>query len=95
MPCLAARHLVEIEHDAEIALGAHLHRRGGQARRAHVLDRDHAAFVHELETGLEQQLFREGIADLHGRPFASESSSNSADAMVAPWMPSRPVLEPK
>ena len=38
----AARHLVEIEHDAEIALGAHLHRRAGQAGRAHVLDRDHA-----------------------------------------------------
>ena len=26
--------------------------------------------------------------------FSSESSSNSAEAMVAPWMPSRPVLEP-
>ena len=26
--------------------------------------------------------------------LASASSSNSADAMVAPWMPSRPVLEP-
>ena len=26
--------------------------------------------------------------------FSSESSVNSADAMVAPWMPSRPVLEP-
>ena len=27
--------------------------------------------------------------------FSAESSSNSADAMVAPWMPSRPVLEPR
>ncbi len=27
--------------------------------------------------------------------FDSEASSNSADAMVAPWMPSRPVLEPR
>ena len=27
--------------------------------------------------------------------FESDSSSNSADDMVAPWMPSRPVLEPK
>ncbi len=26
--------------------------------------------------------------------LASESASNSALAMVAPWMPSRPVLEP-
>ena len=27
--------------------------------------------------------------------FSSDLSSNSADAMVAPWMPSRPVLEPR
>jgi hypothetical protein len=27
--------------------------------------------------------------------FSSESSENSAEDMVAPWMPSRPVLEPK
>ena len=26
--------------------------------------------------------------------FSSDLSSNSAEAMVAPWMPSRPVLEP-
>ncbi len=26
--------------------------------------------------------------------FSAEASSNSADAMVAPWMPSRPVLAP-
>ena len=26
--------------------------------------------------------------------FSSVSSENSAEAMVAPWMPSRPVLEP-
>ena len=26
--------------------------------------------------------------------FSSEFASNSALAMVAPWMPSRPVLEP-
>ena len=39
----AARHLVEIERDAEIAFGAHLDRRRGQPRRAHVLDGDDAA----------------------------------------------------
>jgi hypothetical protein len=49
---LAARHLVEIEGDTEIALGAHLHRRTSEARGAHVLDRDHTAFVHDLETSL-------------------------------------------
>ena len=69
MPCFAARHLVEIERDAEIALGAHFHRRAGEPRRAHVLDGDDAALVHDLEAGLEQQLFRERIADLHGRAF--------------------------
>ena len=26
--------------------------------------------------------------------FSAEFSSNAAEAMVAPWMPSRPVLEP-
>ena len=65
----AGRHRVEIEIDAEIALGAHLDRRAGQARRAHVLDRDHAIGLHDLEAGFQQQLFREGIADLHGRPL--------------------------
>jgi hypothetical protein len=64
---LAGRHLVEIEHDAEVALGPHLHRRAGQSRRTHVLDRDHAILRHDLETGLEQELFRERVADLHGR----------------------------
>ena len=64
---LARRHRVEIEIDAEIALGAHLDRRTGQAGRAHVLDRDHAIGFHDFEAGFEQQLFREGIADLHGR----------------------------
>ena len=63
----AGRHRVEIEIDAEIALGAHLDRRTGQARRAHVLDRDHAIGCHDFEAGFQQQLFREGIADLHGR----------------------------
>ena len=27
--------------------------------------------------------------------FSSAPSPNSADAMLAPWMPSRPVLEPR
>ena len=26
--------------------------------------------------------------------FSSESAANSAEAIVAPWMPSRPVFEP-
>jgi hypothetical protein len=64
---VSARHFVEVEGDTEIALGAHLDRGTGQPRRAHVLDGDDAAFGHDLEAGLEQKLFRERIADLHGR----------------------------
>src|SRR5262249_6816511 len=63
---LAARYRVEIERDAEIAFGAHLHRRAGEARRAHVLDGDDAVLGHDFEAGLEQQVPRERIADLHG-----------------------------
>src|SRR4029453_4990967 len=66
-PFFAARHLVEIERHAEIALGAHLHRRTGQPGRAHVLDGDHAALLHDLEAGFEQQLFGKWVSDLHGR----------------------------
>ena len=50
----------------------------------------------ELEARLEEQLLDERIADLHRRALRlGPSSSNSAEAMVAPWMPSRPVLAPK
>ena len=91
---LAARHLVEIERDPEIAFGAHFHGRARKPSRAHVLNGDHAALLHDLETGLEQQLFRKRIAHLYlvGR-LASESSSNSAEGhrAGAAWMPSRPV----
>src|SRR4029077_1148145 len=62
--------LVEIERDAEIALGAHLYSRTRQAGCAHVLNRNDAALLHDLETSLEQQLFRERIADLHGWAFS-------------------------
>ncbi len=65
----AGRHRIEIEVDAEIALGAHLDRRAGQARGPHVLDRDHAIGCHDFEAGFQQQFFGEGIADLHGRPL--------------------------
>ena len=64
---LAHRHLVEVELDAEPALAGHLDRGRGQARRAHVLDRDDGVARHQLEAGLDQQLLGEGIADLHGR----------------------------
>ncbi len=48
-------------------LSRHLGRRGGEARRAHVLDRDDRVRRHQLEARFEQQLLGERIADLHGR----------------------------
>ena len=65
----AAGQAVEVEFDAEVALGAHLDRRRGQPRRAHVLDRDDRARRHQFEAGFKQQLFGERIADLHRRPL--------------------------
>ena len=79
---LAARHVVELERDAEIALGAHLDRRAGQAGRAHVLDRDHAILGHDLEAGFEQELLRERIADLHGRALLVASRRRTPPT---PW----------
>ena len=68
-PGFAGRHLVELQRHAEIALGAHLDSRTGQPRRAHILDGDDAALLHDFEAGFEQQLLRERIAHLHGRTF--------------------------
>ena len=64
---LPARHAVEVELDPEVALGAHLDRRAGEAGSAHVLDGDHRARRHQLEASFEQQLLGERIADLDGR----------------------------
>ena len=61
----ALRHVVKLQLDAKPALVAHLDRRTGQARRPHVLDGDHRARGHQLQTGLQQPLFGEGVADLH------------------------------
>ena len=67
MPVFAARHLVHVEADAGAALARHLDRRGGEARRAHVLDRDDRVGRHQLEAGLDQQFLGERVADLDGR----------------------------
>jgi hypothetical protein len=53
-----------------------------------------ASVGHQLQAGFQQQLFVNGSPTWTVGRFSSESSSNSAEAMVAPWMPSRPVLEP-
>jgi hypothetical protein len=65
----AHRHKVEVERDAKPALVAHLDRRTGQPGRAHILDRDYRAAVHQFEARLQQTLFGERVADLHGGAF--------------------------
>ena len=87
---LAARHPVEFEVDAEIALGAHLDRRAGEPGGAHVLDGDDAALGHDLQAGFEQELLGERIADLHGRALLlgalaelGRSHAGAVDAVAA------------
>ena len=48
-------------------LRRHFDRRGGEARRAHVLDGDDRVGRHQLEAGFDQQFLGERVADLHGR----------------------------
>src|SRR5438034_330725 len=60
----------QLDDQRQPALGRHLERRGGEARRAHVLDGDDRVGRHQLEASLEQQLLDERIADLHRRPLA-------------------------
>ena len=66
---LALRHVVHHQLDADAALAGHLDAGGGEAGGAHVLDRDDRVGRHQLQTGLDQQLFGEGVADLHGGPL--------------------------
>ncbi len=62
----ALGHMIEIQLDAEAARRGHLHGRGGEAGRAHVLDRADGVFTHQFETRLDQLLLGEGVADLNG-----------------------------
>ena len=65
----AARDHIEIEFDAEIALGTHFDGRAGEAGGPHVLNGDDGTCGHQLKAGFEQQLFGEGVADLDGGAF--------------------------
>ena len=66
-PGFAQRHLVEVEHEADLAARGHLEDRAREPGGAHVLDRDDRRRAHRLEAGLEQDLLDERVADLHGR----------------------------
>jgi hypothetical protein len=54
-----------------------------------------APVCHQLEAGFQQAFLGERVADLHGGALFLDGSSNSAEAMVAPPTPSRPVLAPR
>ena len=43
--------------------------RTGETCRAHILDADEGIGGQNLQTRLEQELFHERVAHLHGRPF--------------------------
>ncbi len=60
---------VEVEANAQAPLVAHLDGGTGEARGAHVLDRDHGARGHEFEAGLHQAFLGERVANLHGGAF--------------------------
>ncbi len=55
---------VELDGDAELALGAHLAGGAGEAGCAHVLDAEDGAGLHDFEAGLEEEFFEEGVAHL-------------------------------
>jgi hypothetical protein len=50
----ALRHLVQVDVDADMALGRHLDRRGGQPRCTHVLDGDDGIHAHQFQAGFQQ-----------------------------------------
>jgi hypothetical protein len=67
MPSSRAGTCVEIKQDAGFALRRHFDGRRREARRAHVLNADDRVRRHQFEARFDEQLFEEGIADLHGR----------------------------
>ncbi len=68
-PSLALRHQLQIDLDAGTAPAAHLAGRAGQPGRAHVLNAHDGPGLHRLQTGLQQQLFHEGVAHLDIGPL--------------------------
>ena len=60
-------HFRQIDFDSRAAARCHFHRRAGQSRRAHVLNRDHRARAHRFDARFQQQLFHERVAHLHVR----------------------------
>ncbi len=67
MSFLARRHVVQVDDHAVFAFGAHLARRAGNARRAHILHADYGVGLNDFKTSLQQFLFFKRIAHLNGR----------------------------
>src|SRR5262249_44622435 len=65
----ALRHERDVDFDAGAASRSHFRRGARETRGAHVLDPDETVGPHHLEARLEEELFHERIADLHGRTF--------------------------
>ena len=91
----ALGHVVEVELDADAALAGHLD--DEEVRPAAPM----SWMPTTASDAISSRVASISSFSAKGSPtctvgrFSSESSSNSAEAMVAPWMPSRPVLEPK
>ena len=66
---LTLRNLVQFDRDSEFAACAHLAGGTRQTGRAHVLNAENRASLHDFQTGFEQQLFEERIAHLDVRPL--------------------------
>ena len=67
MPSFAPRHGGHVDVHADTAAPGRLARRARQSGPAEVLDPDHELAIEEFETGLDQPLLLEGIADLDAR----------------------------
>src|SRR5262249_12359903 len=62
--CLTLGHQIQGDLDSGAGPRSQLTGRGGQSSRAHILDSNYRSGAHRLETRLEEQLLREGIAYL-------------------------------
>src|SRR5688572_5296162 len=69
--CLALRNSVEFDFHTSAAARPHFAARTGKSGGSHILDADNKAFLHGLQTSLEQQLFHERIADLNVGPLGA------------------------
>jgi hypothetical protein len=92
MPLSRCGHAVEVQPDAEAALVAHLNRRTGEPRGAHVLDGNHRARAHELEARLQKPLLRERVAHLHRRALLLDGVVELGRGHRRPAHPVAPCL---